>query len=258
MKWIGLLMIILSFACATSPRGRKQLILLPDEQMSAMGVQAFSELKQKTPIERNPAVNAYVQCVAKPLSALVPASGAGWEIVVFNEPETVNAFALPGGKIGVYTGLLKVAKNSSQLAAVIGHEIGHVIAKHGNERVSEAFAAEGGLAIISAIAQNRGPKYGLLVSALGLGAQFGILLPHSRTQESEADLVGLELMAKAGFDPHEAVGLWQNMSASGGGQPPEFLSTHPSHASRIGNIQRTIPEVIGYYNSQSNRPNCQM
>ncbi len=253
---IGLVMMM---GCATSPRGRQQLLIVPDEQMNSMGAQSFTEMKKQTKISTDSRINQYVQCVTRPLTeqAQGPAPAGGWEIVVFDEPKTVNAFALPGGKIGVYTGMLAVSKTPSQLAAVIGHEIGHVIAKHGNERVSEAFAAQGGLAVISAALGSKGGNRDLLLGALGLGAQFGILLPHGRAQESEADLIGLELMAKAGFNPTEAAALWRNMSKAGGAQPPEILSTHPSNQTRIANLEGNAPSVMGFYQAQQNRPNCQ-
>ena len=241
-------------ACATSPQGRKQLVLLPSDQMNSMGSQAFADLKQKTPIERDAAVNAYVQCVAKPLIAHANA-GSNWEIVVFKD-ESANAFALPGGKVGVHTGMLKIATSQAQLAAVIGHEIGHVIAQHGNERVSETTVAQLGLAGIGLAMKEKNQNYDLIMGALGLGAQFGILLPHSRTQESEADVIGLELMAKAGFDPSHSVALWQNMAKASEGQPPEFMSTHPSHGTRIGNLQANIPKVMPTYEAVPNKPSC--
>ncbi len=251
--------VVLVTACATSPRGRQQLLIVPDDQMNAMGAQSFAEMKQQTKISNDPRLNQYVQCVTRPLTEQIQglAPAGGWEIVVFDEPKTVNAFALPGGKIGVYTGMLAVAETPSQLAAVIGHEIGHVIAKHGNERVSEAFATQGGLAVISTALGSKGNNRNLLLGALGLGAQFGILLPHSRAQESEADIMGLELMAKAGFNPSEAATLWRNMSKSGGAQPPEILSTHPSNQTRIANLESNVPSVMGFYQGQQNRPSCQ-
>lgn len=250
--------------CATSPLGRKQLILLPESQMDQMGAQAFQEMKAKTPSSKDPVVTAYVNCVTLPLTEMAKSEidEPKWEIVVFKD-ETANAFALPGGKVGVHTGILKVAKSPSQLAAVIGHEIGHVIARHGAERVSESLAAQGGLAIIDnfILGNSQGSQsHGLIMGALGLGAQFGVLLPHSRTQESEADLIGLDLMSRAGFDPRESVELWKNMSAaSGKGAPPEFLSTHPAHETRIENLQSHLPESIPKFQKAKAAgfaPNC--
>ena len=237
--------------CATSPMGRKQLILVPDGQMDSMGVQAFSQMKAQQPIDRGKAVNAYVRCVALAVAeaAKGQTSRTAWEVVVFRDP-TANAFALPGGKIGVHTGILPVASTPGQLAAVLGHEVGHVIARHGNERVSQGFVTQYGIAALGEAISGKGAQggnQGLAVGLLGLGAQFGVLLPFSRKHESEADLIGLGLMARAGFDPREAVALWKNMAKSGGGQPPEFMSTHPSHETRISDIEANLPPAIADY-----------
>ncbi len=226
-------------------------MILPEGQMDAMGVQSFDQMKHQTPIAKDFAVNSYVKCVATPITAIAgPEAGVkDWEIVVFQD-EQVNAFALPGGKVGVYAGLLKVAKSDSQLAAVIGHEIGHVIARHGNERVSENLAAQGGMAALSILTGGNGQSGNgaLLASLLGAGAQYGYLLPHSRTQESEADLIGLKLMARSGFDPQQSVELWKNMiQASQGKAPPEFMSTHPASENRIKALQENMPEALALY-----------
>jgi predicted Zn-dependent protease len=175
----------------------------------------------------------------------------------------VNAFALPGRKIGVYRGMLAVAENSSQLAAVIGHEVGHVLARHGNERVSQATAAQlsqTAVAATVASADMSSATGQLIMAGVGLGAQYGVLLPYSRAHESEADLIGLQLMAKAGFDPRESVTLWQNMaSASGGQAPPELVSTHPSNETRIASLQANLPAAIELEKqarAQGYRPGC--
>lgn len=224
-------------ACATSPTGRNQLIFMPDNEVNQMGLRAFDDLKQKKPISKNPAYNQTVQCIA---NALTQTMGGNWEVVVF-EDETFNAFALPGSKIGVHTGLLKLVDNQDQLAAVIGHEIGHVIAKHSNERLSQETAMKTGLSVVTSVG-GLGP---VTSGLLGVGAQYGVLLPFSRDHESEADVVGLGLMAKAGFDPTQSITLWQKMSqASQGGQPPEFMSTHPSNATRIQELQKHMPTMI--------------
>lgn len=242
-------------ACATSPTGRKQLALVPDAQIEEMGRQSFAELKQKEKISGDAATTEYVSCVARSITNALPEK-KDWEVVLFAKPE-VNAFAVPGAKIGVYEGLLKAAKTPSQLAAVLGHEVAHVLASHGQERVSEQLAAQGGLGVLGAILGSKTDnRRKILLGALGLGAQVGYLLPHSRKQESEADILGLEYMAKAGFDPRESVELWKNMAAAGGGQPPEFLSTHPSHGTRIENLTARIPEVMPLYEAAKNKPAC--
>lgn len=258
LSYTVILLLILG-SCATSPTGRSQLMLMPADQMSAMGIKAFSNLKQKTPIETDKKINLYVKCVANAITQVVDSPIKKWEVVVFKD-KTANAFALPGGKIGVHTGLLKVAKNQDQLAAVIGHEVGHVIAKHGNERVSQQFAVQQGMNLVQALSNVQSPTGQLLMQALGLGAQVGVILPFSRIHESEADLMGLTFMAKAGFNPEESVRLWQNMSSGGGQQPPEFLSTHPSHQTRIADLNKAMPEAKRLYQqaqASGKRPNCQ-
>lgn len=244
-------------ACVTSPTGRSQLVLMPETQLAQMGFQAFEQIKRKERIETDPAINAYVRCI---VGELTRALGGQWEVAVFKS-EQVNAFALPGGKIGVYRGLLKAARNQHQLAAVIGHEIGHVLARHSNERVSQEFAVEQTLGLIQSIANPKSPTGQLLLGALGLGAQFGVLMPFSRIQEAEADVTGLELMARAGFDPREAIQLWHNMAQTGRPSPPEWLSTHPSHASRIQEIERQLPRAMPLYEAaraHGRVPRCSM
>ena len=228
-------------ACTTSPTGRSQFVLMPESQMEQMGLQAFTNIKSKTAVESNRVTNSYVQCVG---SAITREVGGSWEIVVFKD-DSANAFALPGGKIGVNTGLLKVAENQHQLATVIGHEIAHVQAKHSNERVSQKFAVEQGLGLLSAIASPQSGTGQTLMGLLGVGAEYGVLMPYGRIQESEADILGLDLMAKAGFDPRESVKLWVNMGRANRGQPPEFLSTHPSHSTRINDLNARIPSALG-------------
>ena len=236
-----------------------------------MGTKSFEDMKSKIPIDHDAVKNAYVRCIVVPIiqsipqnlrGSHVPAAEKDWEIVVFQDP-TANAFALPGGKIGVHTGILPVAKTDAQLAAVLGHEVGHVLARHGNERVSEGIAAQIGMAGLAAMlsGEDSSPtKLNLMTAALGAGTQYGILLPHSRTQESEADLIGLDLMARAGFDPHQSVDLWKNMSA-GGKAPPEFLSTHPSGTTRIDNLQAHMKDAMAKYTqaqAAGRKPHCSL
>ncbi|MAS11425.1 M48 family metallopeptidase [Salinisphaera sp.] len=247
-------LLLLLVACATSPTGRNQLKLFSSEKIAQMGVQSYQQMKQEEPIDTGTADNRYVKCVA---DAITRVTGGDWEVTVFKDDQ-VNAFALPGGKIGVYSGLLDVAKSDDQLAAVIGHEVGHVLAEHGNERVSQQAATQGGLQVVSAFLGGSGGGAGsqAVMSALGLGAQVGILLPFSRAQESEADTVGLELMARAGFDPRESVALWQNMAAAGGEKPAEFMSTHPSNETRINNLQSHMNQAMQLYQQAPNKTNC--
>jgi predicted Zn-dependent protease len=232
-------------ACQTSDLGRRQLKLMPESVMSEMGVTAFAEISQETPISSNASANRAVTCVANAVTGVIDGRYAQtpWEIRVF-EDDTPNAFALPGGKIGVNTGLLRVARNQHQLAAVIGHEVSHVMAGHANERVSAGMVAQTALSAAEAVANPANPAHGQIMGLLGLGTQMGILLPYSRSHEREADLMGLDLMARAGFDPRESVTLWRNMAAAGGAQPPEFLSTHPSHGSRIADLNQRMDSAM--------------
>ena len=257
--------LVLIAACASSPLGRKQLMLQSDGDMNKMGEQSFEEMKKTTPIESNSAINTYVRCITDPITAALTADQkskvgvSSWEVVVFKDP-TANAFALPGGKIGVHTGIIPVAKTDAQLAAVLGHEVGHVIARHGNERVSQSMIAQGGLVIADFLSGNASPqKKQLLMAAVGAGAQYGVLLPYGRTQESEADLIGLELMARAGFDPRQSVELWKNMGAAGGKAPPEFLSTHPSGETRMKDLNAHMGDAIAKYDAAQRaglHPHC--
>src|SRR5688572_9376759 len=184
-------------ACATSPTGRRQLILVSGGQMVEMGIASFTDMKKKMPPAKDLKVVAYVNCVARNVTSVMPPNT--WEVQVF-EDKNINAFALPGGKIGVFTGLMKAAVNQDQLAAVIGHEVAHVIANHSAERVSEGMAAQG----IQSVS-------GVDPQIFGIATNVFFLLPHSRAQESEADVLGLDYMAKAGFDPRQAPVLWENM-----------------------------------------------
>ena len=253
----GFIGVLLIGACATSPTGRKQFILFSDSEVAQQGVAAFAEIKKKEKPEPDAATSNYVMCVARAVTAQ---SGRGsWEIVTFHNDEA-NAFALPGGKIGVYSGLLKYAKNQDQLAAVLGHEVAHVLARHGAERISQQFGAEVGMAAVQAAVGEDKNKQWVLYGALGV-AQFGVLLPFSRDHESEADKMGVDLMARAGFDPNQSIDLWRNMAAGGGGQPPEWMSTHPSHETRITNLKSWAPAAMPAYTAavaRGRRPKCQM
>ncbi|MEY4719298.1 MAG: hypothetical protein RL563_1916 [Pseudomonadota bacterium] len=227
--------------CATSPTGRTQLIYMPDSQVDQMGLQAFDSMKSNNPISSNPRHSQFAQCVAY---AITQQTGGQWEVVVF-EDETLNAFALPGNKIGVHSGLINLVDNQDQLAAGIGHEVGHVRARHSNERLSQETAVSTGLSIVQAVAQPQTALGQTAMGVLGLGAQYGVILPYSRIHESEADTIGLDLMARAGFDPRQSINLWLKMDqASKGGQPIEFLSTHPSHSSRIDNLNQHMNQAL--------------
>ncbi len=247
---------VLLVACATSPTGRSQFIMMSDDQVNQMGLQAFDTLKRDKKVSLNSQYNQATACIANAITQVV---GGNWEVVVFDD-NTPNAFALPGNKIGVYTGMLQLAENQGQLAAVIGHEIGHVMAKHSNERASQELAVKGGMNILGALATPTSALGQLGFGLLGVGAEYGVLKPYGRTQESEADIIGVDLMAKAGFDPQNSIGLWQRMEqASQGKQAVEFMSTHPSHATRIQDLQQHMPQAMALFQqaqAMGKQPHC--
>ena len=246
-------------ACATttSPTGRTQYVgAVSQAQLNQLGAQAFAQMKAQKPQTSNAGQRDYVACVTRAIVSQLPANArSGWETAVFadNDP---NAFALPGGKVGVYTGIFSVARNQDQLAGVIAHEIGHVLSRHHDERITRQMGAQALVGVAGAAAGS----YGQLVSQGGsLVAQAGFLLPGSRAQETEADVVGQQLMARAGFDPRAAVSLWQNMIAAGGGRPPEWLSTHPNPQSRIGELQKRAADLVPTMEAArkaGNNPRC--
>ena len=254
-KILALLFLAALAGCATSPTGRSQLLVFPADELDAMGIKAFDEMRAQLTVEEDPAINAYVRCVANAITDELPDKSTSWEVVVFKD-DNPNAFALPGGKMGVYTGMLKVAENQDQLASVLGHEVGHVLAQHGNERMSQQQITN----VALSVAAGSGYVDSLSMQALGLGAQIGILLPYSRDHESEADVIGLDLMAEAGFDPRQSVQLWKNMEKTGGGAPPEFMSTHPAGSTRIDNLLSHMADALHTYNdarARGNTPNCE-
>lgn len=248
-------------SCTTSPTGRNQLMLAGGD-LSEQGAASFEELKTKEKISKDPKLNAYVQCVADHIVNHVPAKYGykpeQWEVVVFDS-EQINAFALPGAKIGVYTGLLKVAQDQDQLASVIGHEVGHVLAKHSNERMSNQMLAGLATAAVGVAASDSKHKDKYLM-AIGLGATYGFLMPYSRIHESEADDIGQDIMAKAGFNPQGAVNMWKNMAAASEGKtPPELLSTHPSPKTRIDRLTKGLTKYTPMYQqakASGKRPSC--
>jgi predicted Zn-dependent protease len=252
-------------ACATttSPTGRTQYVgAVSQAQLDQLGAKAFAEAKAKTPQSKDARQTGYVRCVVTALVRELPSQwqSTGWDTALFVDPEP-NAFALPGGKVGVNTGIFTVARNQDQLAAVVAHEIGHVIAHHHDERITRQMQTQTGLGVISALLGSRyGEGAAQTASQVGgVAAQGLFVLPNSRTQESEADVVGQQLMAKAGFDPREAVNLWQNMSTAGGSRPPEWLSTHPDPQSRLGELRDRASGLLPAYEqagAAGRRPNC--
>ncbi len=233
-------------ACVTSPEtGRSQLSLVSDSQMNSLGAQAYQETLAKSKISRNSNLNNEVATIGR---RIAQASGVDyeWEFKVIDEPQTVNAFCLPGGKVAVYTGIVPVAKNNAALAAVMGHEVAHATLRHSAERMSQQMVMQMGLTVAS-ISFSNSENRNVIAGLLGIGTQFGVVLPFSRYHESEADRVGLEYMARAGYDPREAVGLWERMGAAGGGRPPEILSTHPDPVRRARDLNKHMAKALALY-----------
>jgi predicted Zn-dependent protease len=235
--------------CVTNEAGRSQLMLVSGEQEMQMGLSAFNEMKKEVPISQDPKANELVQRVGKRIASVVTLPNAQWEFVVFESKEA-NAFCLPGGKIGVYTGILPITKDEAGLATVLGHEVAHATLHHGAERISREMIRQGGGQLVSAGAGlvSEDPRV-LAVSqtVYGTGTQVFEALPHSRAQESEADHRGLIYMAWAGYDPEAAVTFWQRFAdfskESGGGNTLWFLRTHPLDETRIKQLQQWVPEA---------------
>lgn len=238
-------------ACVTTPEtNRSQLIAVSDAQMNQMGEDAWKELRAQEKTSSNAPLTAAVTDIGRRIAS---ASGKNfnWEFNLFDSKE-VNAFCLPGGKVGVYTGLLPVAKNNAGLAAVVGHEVAHAVLRHGAERVTQTLIVAGVLISVDTAMKDSNRK-NMILAGLGLGAQFGVILPYSRFHESEADAIGLTYMAKAGFDPREAPQFWIRMSQLGG-QPPEFLSTHPNPAARVTALEHQMNKAMEIYEKSQKIP----
>jgi metalloendopeptidase OMA1, mitochondrial len=248
-------------SCETTPViGRSQLMLVGESDERDTGLQAFRQVLATEPLSHNAQVNALVEKVGNRIATAAEHPPEGmwappryrWEFKVF-EKSKPNAFCLPGGKVAVYTGLLPITRTEAGLAVVISHEVAHALARHGGERMSEQIVAAVGVtaagAILASTSSGTNRTYlPLMMAALGAGATVGYLLPMSRTQESEADHIGLVLMALAGYDPHEAIGLWQRMSAANtGGRQTEWLSTHPANETRLNDIRGWVPQAMKYY-----------
>lgn len=255
-KHLAVVLLSLLFTgCLTVPEtGRRQVMLISSQQEMQLGFSAFQQMKKETPVSRDPALTAMVQRVGRRIAAVAELPGSQWEFVVFDSKEA-NAFCLPGGKVGIYTGILPITKDEAGLATVIGHEIAHAVARHGAERMSEGLLLQTGGGLLGAGLANSDPRTRVLVlTAYGLGAKVGRELPHSRAQESEADRIGLIYMARAGYDPEAAVAFWQRFGQhnrqQGGGGTPEFLRTHPLDTVRVQQLQQWMPEAKANYRPQ--------
>ena len=246
---IAFLPLFLLAACATAPyTQRSQLMLVSPAEENQLGVQAFQQVLSKEKVLRDPVLQGVVDRIGWRIANAARRPDFQWQFVVIDNPKTANAFALPGGKVAVYTGMFPVARTEGGLAAVMAHEVAHVLARHGGERLSQGLLAQMGAVAVQAGMSGRNPGVVQgVMAAYGLGANGGVLLPYGRLQESEADRIGLILMAQAGYDPREAVQLWQRMAQQEGGRPPEFLSTHPSPGTRIQDLQQWMPNALIYY-----------
>lgn len=252
--------LILIQACSTVPlTGRKQLNFIPSSQMLSMSFQEYGAFLDSNKVSSNVQQKQMVVRVGTKIQHAVEQymaqqnlsdrlNGYKWEFNLVESKE-VNAWCMPGGKVVVYTGIMPVVGSEAGLAVVLGHEIAHAVAEHGGERMSQGLMVQaGGMALDAALAKKPEQTKALWMSAFAVGAQYGALLPYSRTHESEADHLGLIFMAMAGYDPNEAVSFWTRMSqASGGSAPPEFMSTHPSDQTRINDIKNEMPEALRYY-----------
>jgi predicted Zn-dependent protease len=249
-----------AWGCAQVPiTGRRSLHLVPESELLTLSLQQYNEVLQKSKLSTDNQKVAMVRRVgnrvAKAAESFLAETGHKdlikdfqWQFNLIEDDETANAWVMPGGKAAVYTGILPFTQDETGLAVVLGHEVGHALANHGNERMSQELLANmGGMALSVALSSQPQMTQELAMAAFGAGASIGVLLPYSRLQESEADHIGLILMARAGYDPREALPFWQRMNASPGSRPPELLSTHPAPETRIANIQALIPEAMAYY-----------
>lgn len=262
-----LLLNILIAGCQTNPyTQRSQLLLMPSGQMNQMGAAQYSEVLQdpKVVISKDPKEIEPVKRVAARIIEAAKRSKYGdvakafdWEVTVIKDDNTKNAWALPGGKIAVYTGIFPMAKNEAGLAAIMGHEVVHALAEHGGERMSQGLVAQFGMTAAAIVLSTQGQNpalNALAMQAMGLGVQTGVLLPFSRKHESEADYIGILLAGDAGYDPREAIHIWERMAAASDGAPPEFLSTHPAHETRISDLTKWMPEAMELYEQAPKAP----
>ncbi|MCC6235742.1 MAG: M48 family metallopeptidase [Verrucomicrobiales bacterium] len=254
IRWGGLAVagVLVVAGCYTVPEtGRKSFNFMSEGEEMQLGFSEFDKMKKEVPISKNAAARALVEKVGKRIAAVAELPNAQWEFVVFESPDA-NAFCLPGGKVGVYTGILPITRDEAGLATVLGHEVAHAVARHGGNRMSTQMALQLGGQLGGAVVS--GSKYAdwgpVLGQVYGVGSQVGVALPHSRANESEADRIGLKYMARAGYNPEEAVGFWQRFAEynrKAGGNTPWFLRTHPLDETRVRQLQSWLPEAKAEY-----------
>lgn len=261
LKFISAFIIVISFAeaCSVVPlTGRKQLNILPESQMISMALTSYEDFMKTNPVSDDRSGQNMVETVGSDIAAAVTRyfkennlsdrlEGYKWEFNLVKN-ETPNAWAMPGGKVVVYSGILPYTQDQNGLAVVLSHEIAHAVARHGNERMSQGLITQfGGIALNELVKDKPEETKSIFNTAYGLGSQVGVMLPFSREHELEADKLGLIFMAMAGYDPQTAVGFWERMSKTSGQKPPEFLSTHPSDERRINRIKAALPDAMKYY-----------
>lgn len=257
--------LFLLVGCIKAPgTGRDQIIFFSEEKEIALGISAFRDVLRQARLSANPEINELVNRVGRRIAAVADKAEYHWEFAVIQNDDMINAFALPGGKVAIYTGILKHTKTEDELATVIAHEVAHALQRHGAERMSRGILDQ-----IAQVGMIAGAVSGTIDPQLAMGAMnaygLGVTLPHNRRQESEADYIGLQLMAKAGYDPRQAVSFWERMSGCpkqmigrfcfrSNAAIPEFLSTHPSDATRIRQIEAWIPDALRYYQTDRDDP----
>ncbi len=251
-------LISLLAACATVPEtGRSQFLLISPAQETQLGLTEFQKLKSTAKISTDAAASSRLRQVGQRISAIAPLPNAQWEFVLFENTKTPNAFCLPGGKVGVFSAILPITQNDAGLATVIGHEVAHAVARHGAERMSQGLAVQMGGQILGSVLQSGSNiPSSTVMQAYGIGSSLAVTLPHSRKQELEADYLGLLYMARAGYDPREAIGFWQRFSDYSkrhGGEAPAFLSTHPLDATRINQLHAKMPKALAEYRKARRR-----
>jgi len=252
--------LLLLSACATVPlTERRSLSLVSDSELLSLSTQEYGKVLKKSKLSQDPEKVHMVREVGERIARATEdflreskresdLKNYKWEFNLIEDDKTINAWCMPGGKVAFYTGILPLTRDENGLAVVMGHEIAHAVAKHGNERMSEALLVQlGGVALSLALSRQPAQTSQIFMAVYGVTANVGVLLPYSRLHENEADRIGLILMAKAGYDPREAIPFWQRMNEKGGDRPPEFLSTHPAPETRIQHIQSLIPEAMRYY-----------
>ena len=255
---------LLCVSCATVPvTGRRSLALLPESELAQMSLTSYQEMLKEAELSTDPDQIDQVRRVGDRLAGATQAymeahgystDGYAWEYNVIKDDEMANAFAMPGGKIAVYTGILPIAQNDEGLAVVMSHEIAHVLAKHGNERMSQGLLTQmGGMGLSMAMQNKPAAAQKIFATSFGVSSQVGLMLPYSRMHESEADHIGIVLMAIAGYNPEAAISFWERMDAEGGKRPPKFLSTHPAPQRRVENLKANMPEAVAVYNNQQQK-----